>query len=36
MNAGLNLPSAFTGTGYDEKIRVMTDFGSRLYIAEEV
>ncbi|MDD6550727.1 MAG: alpha-galactosidase [Lachnospiraceae bacterium] len=36
MNAGLNLPSAFTGTGYDKKIRVMTDFGSRLYIAEEI
>lgn len=35
MNAGINLPPAFGG-GYNEKLRVMTDFGSRLYIAEEV
>ncbi|MGN0270648.1 MAG: GH36 C-terminal domain-containing protein, partial [Candidatus Weimeria sp.] len=36
MNAGLNLPAGFSGTGYNDKIRVMTDFASRLYIAEEI
>ena len=36
MNAGLNLPPAFSGTGYNDKTRVMTDFSSRLYIAEEI
>ncbi|RRF97087.1 MAG: alpha-galactosidase [Lachnospiraceae bacterium] len=36
MNAGINLPAGFIGTGYNDKVRVMTDFASRLYIAEQV
>ncbi|MGN8774205.1 alpha-galactosidase [Candidatus Weimeria sp. HCP3S3_B5] len=36
MNAGINLPPAFTGTGYNERVRVMGDFASRLYIVEKV
>ena len=36
MNAGINLPPAFTGTGYNEHTRVMCDYSSRLYIVEKI
>lgn len=36
MNAGINLPPSFTGTGYNDRTRVMTDYSSRLYIVEKV
>ena len=31
---GVWLKQGFSGTGYDEKTRVMGDFGSRLYLLE--
>lgn len=36
MQHGLVLPSRFKGTGYDETIRLMPDFSSRLYLFEEI
>ena len=35
-NAGIRLSSQFLGTGYSQKVRVMSDFGSRLYLIKEV
>lgn len=34
-NCGIKLSQQFSGSGYNEHIRVMMDFGSRLYIIEE-
>lgn len=35
LEAGIMLLPLFRGTGYDEKQRTLTDFGSELYIIEE-
>ncbi len=35
MHQGLVLPPRFSGTGYHEKMRVMPDFSSRLYVIKE-
>ncbi len=32
LSAGLPLPSQFSGTGYNDKVRMLGDFGSDLYI----
>ncbi len=34
MNAGIKIKQQFLGTGYDESVRVMGDFGSRMYVAK--
>ncbi len=34
LSAGIPLYSQFSGTGYNEKIRLLGDFGSDLYITE--
>jgi hypothetical protein len=36
LMAGLRLLPSFRGTGYDTNQRTLTDFGSELYIIEEV
>ena len=36
MRHGLVLPTRFRGTGYQEGMRLMPDFSSRLYIIEEI
>ena len=36
LMAGLRLLPSFRGTGYDANQRTLTDFGSELYIIEEV
>lgn len=36
MNAGVKLNQEFTGTGYNEKVRLMPDFSARLYEIELV
>ena len=33
--AGVRLLPLFRGTGYDERQRTLTDFGSELFIIEE-
>lgn len=35
LNAGIPLCSQFIGTGYNEKVRMLGDFGSNLYITEK-
>ncbi|WMJ24035.1 alpha-galactosidase [Paludicola sp. MB14-C6] len=36
LRAGIPLCEQFIGTGYNEKIRMLGDFGSNLYIAEKI
>lgn len=36
LNFGINLEMQFEGTGYNEKIRVLGDFGSNLYLIKEI
>ena len=36
MNTGVALIPAFSGTGFNEKVRIFTDFASRLYFIEAV
>ena len=36
LNFGINLEMQFEGTGYNEKLRVLGDFGSDLYLAKEI
>ena len=36
MYAGYRLPNQFIGTGYNEQIRLLGDFGSRLYHIKEI
>ncbi|TVP96159.1 MAG: alpha-galactosidase, partial [Acholeplasmatales bacterium] len=36
MGKGLTLPYRFTGSGYHEALRIMPDFGSKIYMIEEV
>lgn len=36
MGKGLKLPYRFTGSGYHEDLRITPDFGSKLYMIEEV
>ena len=35
LNFGMNLEMQFTGSGYNEKIRLLGDFGSNLYLIKE-
>ena len=35
LNFGMNLEMQFEGTGYNEKIRLLGDFGSNLYLIKE-
>ena len=34
MNAGVSLSQSFSGTGYNDKVRLFPDFASRLYLIE--
>lgn len=36
LNFGINLEMQYEGTGYNEKIRVLGDFGSNLYLIKEI
>lgn len=36
LNFGINLEMQFEGTGYNEKIRLLGDFGSNLYLIKEI
>ena len=36
LNFGINLEMQFEGTGYNEKLRVLSDFGSNLYLIKEI
>lgn len=36
LNAGMNLEMQFSGTGYNEKMRLLGDFGSNLYLIKEI
>lgn len=36
LSAGIPLNNQFTGTGYNENVRMLGDFGSNLYIIEKV
>ena len=36
MHTGVALSPAFSGTGFNEKVRVFPDFASRLYFIEAV
>ena len=36
LNAGMNLEMQFSGTGYNEKMRLLGDFGSNLYLIKEL
>lgn len=33
---GVRLKQQFSGTGYNDEVRILSDYGSRLYIAEEI
>ncbi len=35
LQAGIGLAMQYSGTGYDPKLRILGDFGSSLYVAEE-
>lgn len=35
LESGILLNNQFVGTGYDEEIRVLGDFGSNLYVTKE-
>lgn len=35
-NCGIKLSQQFSGSGYNDQIRVMLDFGSRLYVIESI
>ena len=36
LNFGMNLEMQYEGTGYNEKIRLLGDFGSNLYLIKEI
>ena len=36
LNFGMNLEMQFEGTGYNEKMRLLGDFGSNLYLIKEI
>jgi alpha-galactosidase len=36
LNFGINLEMQYEGTGYNDKIRVLGDFGSNLYLLKEI
>jgi alpha-galactosidase len=36
MNAGIRLKQQYMGTGFNDNVRVLGDFGSRLYIINEI
>ena len=36
LNCGINLEMQYEGTGYNEKLRVLGDFGSNLYLIKEI
>lgn len=36
LSAGIPLCSQFSGTGYNEKVRMLGDFGSNMYITEKI
>ena len=36
LNYGMNLEMQYEGTGYNEKIRLLGDFGSNLYLIKEI
>jgi len=36
LKCGINLEMQFEGTGYNEKIRLLGDFGSNLYLIKEI
>ena len=36
LKSGINLEMQFEGTGYNEKIRLLGDFGSNLYLIKEI
>jgi hypothetical protein len=36
LNFGINLEMQFEGTGYNEKIRLLGDYGSNLYLIKEI
>ena len=36
LNFGINLEMQFMGTGYNEKVRLLGDFGSNLYVIKEI
>ncbi len=36
LNFGINLEMQYEGTGYNEKIRLLGDFGSNLYLIKEI
>ena len=36
MNAGVRLTPAYSGTGFDDKVRSFPDYASRLYFMEEI
>lgn len=36
LNFGMNLEMQFEGSGYNEKIRLLGDFGSNLYLVKEI
>jgi alpha-galactosidase len=35
LQAGVNLAMQYSGTGYSKDLRILSDFGSSLYVAEE-
>ena len=36
LNFGINLEMQFEGTGYNDKVRLLGDFGSNLYVIKEI
>ena len=36
LRAGVQLAMQYSGTGYSPDIRILGDFGSSLYLAEEI
>jgi alpha-galactosidase len=36
LRSGIPLPSQFLGTGYNENVRMLGDFGSNIYISERI
>jgi len=36
LSIGIPLCNQFLGTGYNEKVRMLGDFGSNIYITEQV
>ena len=36
LRAGVHLAMQYSGTGYSKELRILSDFGSSLYLAEEI